>query len=278
MPSQSKHWCFTLNNYNDAHVTQLENLGASSEVAYLVFGREIGENETPHLQGFVSFAKKKVFNSARRLLSEQAHLEVARGTPEQASTYCKKEGDFQEFGVLPGGRGSRTDLASVVEEIKKGASYREVTENHPSAVVRYGSGLLRLKQHFRPTPRNAPPEILVLWGPTGSGKTRRVWEFAQPEALWVHPGDRWFDGYDGHPSVLFDDFDGSWFKLSYLLKLLDRYQFQVPVKGGYVWWNPTHIFITSNIEPQEWFPSANEEHQKALKRRLTQFGKIEHVQ
>lgn len=133
---------------------------------------------------------------------------------------------------------------------------------------------MRLRMFHRPE-RPAPPQIWTFWGKTGTGKTRRVWEFANVDELWVHPGDRWFDGYDSQRAVLFDDFDGSWFKLSYLLKLLDRYMMQVPVKGGYVWWNPKTIYLTSNINPKDWYPQANEEHKAALKRRLTEFGHIQ---
>jgi hypothetical protein len=114
----------------------------------------------------------------------------------------------------------------------------------------------------------------VFWGKTGTGKTRRVWEFVKDDELWIHPGDRWFDGYDRHKCALFDDFDGSWFKLSYLLKLLDRYVFPVPVKGAYTWWCPSQIFITSNIEPRMWYPGALEDHRAALLRRLSEFGEV----
>lgn len=277
MPSlQSKHWCFTINNYEEHRLGRIEELEKSDQVKYLVVGREVGESGTKHLQGFVSFATKKTLRAVKEFIGE-AHLETTKGSPKQAAEYCKKEGDFVEFGQLPRGKGARNDLAEVAEKVKQGCSIREIAEEHPSAVLRYGSGVLRLKQHYRPA-ESRIPEIHVFWGPTGSGKTRRVWEFVKRDELWVHPGDRWFDGYDNHLVALFDDFDGSWFKLSYLLKLLDRYMFEVPVKGGYVWWNPAQIYITSNINPRDWYPQALPEHKAALHRRLTEFGTILHIQ
>lgn len=271
----AKHWCFTLNNPTDHEKDILTAIGTElpTPFVYLVCGREVGEEGTPHIQGFLSLSQRKSMSWVKNAISDRIHLETTKGSPKQASTYCKKDGDYDEYGTLPAGSGERTDLARVVADIKKGKTMRELSENHPTAVLRYGSGVLRLRQYVRPS-RNNPPQIHVFHGDPGTGKTRRVWEFADHSELWVHPGNQWFDGYDQHPSVLFDDFEGSWFKLSYLLKLLDRYVFQVPVKGGFVWWCPTHIYITSNIEPKMWYPNATELHQKALMRRLNEFGEI----
>lgn len=109
--AQSTRWCFTLNNYSPQDVIFLTELG--SEVKYLVFGREVaGTTGTPHLQGFVIFHTNKRLNAAKLAISNRAHLEIARGTSEQASTYCKKENDFEEFGSLPGpvGKTNRYDV------------------------------------------------------------------------------------------------------------------------------------------------------------------------
>lgn len=44
-PPQSKYWCFTINNWTPDDVPEFKNM------EYLVFGREKGEDGTPHLQG-----------------------------------------------------------------------------------------------------------------------------------------------------------------------------------------------------------------------------------
>lgn len=267
--SQSKYWCFTINNYTDEDIETCNNI----DVDYIIYGIEKGQNGTPHLQGFLCWEKRKTFNGTKNALGSKVHLERAKGSPKQASDYCKKDGDFVERGCLPGGQGQRTDLQEIYTQIKGGSNLRDIAECNPTAAIKYSTGILRLQQFFRPS-RKHPPTIWTFWGRTGTGKTRRVWEFADLEQLWVHPGGTWFDGYMGHKSALFDDFDGSWFKITYLLKLLDRYVFTVPVKGGFTWWSPTTIYITSNIDPREWYPMAKEEHKKALLRRLTEFGTI----
>lgn len=108
MSAQSCRWCFTLNNWSNAEAQVLVELAPT--VKYLVFGREVGENGTPHLQGFVIFFTNKRLNSAKLAISNRAHLEIARGTSDQAAAYCKKENDFEEFGSVPvQGRTNRYD-------------------------------------------------------------------------------------------------------------------------------------------------------------------------
>ncbi len=271
---QAKHWCWTLNNHTEDDEEGIRTKGAQDQgVLYVAFGRERGESGTPHLQGYIQFARKCVLSRVKRIVGARAHCEVSRGTPKQASDYCKKDGDYQEVGVLQAGQGSRTDLHEVYLACKNGDSFQAICDRFPSAALRYGNGIQRVRQLTRPT-RTAAPQIWVFWGKTGTGKTRRVWEYADSEQLWVHPGGAWFDGYDGHAAAVFDDFDGSWFKLSYFLRLIDRYAMPVPIKGGHTWWVPTTIYLTSNLKPEEWYPNAHAEHKAALMRRLTEFGTV----
>jgi hypothetical protein len=88
-------------------------------------------------------------------------------------------------------------------------------------------------------------------------------------SLWTSPtqreGNEWFDGYEGQKLVLFDDFDKGQISFRLLLRLLDRYPMQVPIKGGFVEWCPRVIYITSNLGPARWYPS---EDYMVLHRRL----------
>ena len=98
-PAQSKRWCFTINNWTPDHEHSLELVGLQSK--YLVYGREVGESGTPHLQGFIIFDTNHRFESARTKLPPGAHLEVARSPSHTAAAYCKKDHDFTEFGNCP---------------------------------------------------------------------------------------------------------------------------------------------------------------------------------
>ena len=58
--------------------------------------------------------------------------------------------------------------------------------------------------------------------------------------------------------------------LTVLLKLLDRYPSLVPTKGSHTWFYPTHIYVTTNIVPRDWYKWEKRLPQyKALQRRFS---------
>jgi hypothetical protein len=266
----AKHWCFTINNYDeDTAESDLRDLYGGGSVQYLVFGRETADTGTRHLQGYVVFESRRTLRQVRQAI-RGAHLEKSKGTPLQASDYCKKEQDFEEYGTLPGGQGTRTDVQSTIEACKEAKTLREIIEEHGATYVKFARGFDKIRCLYT-AGRTWQTEVYVYWGETGAGKTRKAWEEA-PTA-YAYAGQGWFDGYDGEEAVIFDDFGGSEFKITYLLKLFDRYPMRVPVKGGYVQWVPRRIFVTSNLDPDTWYPNAHAEHVAALKRR---FKKVIH--
>lgn len=265
--SRAKHWCFTINNYTNEDIERIRLVANGNQSSYLVYGLERGESGTQHIQGFASFKSRLRLSQLRQLLSTRGHFEIARGSPQQAAEYCKKDGDYHEFGTPPVGQGTRSDLQTVQERIKSGASKDEIRDEFFGVYAKYPRAIDNYIADLQP-PRNWETEVIVFWGKTGKGKTRAVFEFIDHSQIYVHPGDSWFDGYNGQSVALFDDFNGSEFKLSYLLKLLDRYPMKVPIKGSYVNWLPKHIFITSNKDPKEWYMGAHEEQRNALFRRI----------
>lgn len=139
--SRAKHWCFTLNNYNAEDIQRIAVL--EGEVLYLVYGKEVGESGTPHLQGFVSFHDRLRRSAVVEKLG-QAHYTVARKIPESIA-YCKKDGDFVEFGIPPQGPGRRNDLEDFKNAVKEGQldlnilreQYSQTVANYPKFVTDY---------------------------------------------------------------------------------------------------------------------------------------------
>lgn len=264
--SKARNWCFTLNNPTEEETVKLR--AAAAEVKYICWGHETGEQGTFHYQGYVSLKTRQRLRQVKQLVGDRAHLEVARGSPSSNVAYCSKgEGTFEEFGTRPQNRGSRSDLQELHAAIKGGAGIDEIRDTFFGLYLRYNKSILSAIQAHQ-EPRTWKPNVSVFWGKTGSGKTRAVYEFTRRQDIFVHTGDHWFDGYQRHPVALFDDYGGSEFKLTYLLKLLDRYPMKVPIKGGFVEWVPKHIYMTSNRHPKEWYSNAHEEHQRALMRRI----------
>jgi hypothetical protein len=57
--SKYKYWCFTLNNYTDEDIFEINSLiEFNSNMNYLCYGKEIGESGTIHLQGYFELLKE----------------------------------------------------------------------------------------------------------------------------------------------------------------------------------------------------------------------------
>lgn len=174
-------------------------------------------------------------------------------------------------GQRPPGRGRRSDLLSVSDAIKEGKTLAEVAQEFPVSYIKFHRGIAQLSSVIRPQ-RSLPPEVIVIWGPTGTGKSRYVHE-ASPSVytgMYSSSGSYWFDGYDGTSDMLFDEFDSTKWNLQFMLRLLDRYPLQVPTKGGFVrLGNAERIFLVSNIPPHQWYAGVDPEVLKALHRRVS---------
>jgi hypothetical protein len=98
---KSKRWLFTLNNYTEQEIAAIvSSKNSKEEFKYLIFGKEIGEQGTPHLQGYMETSVRCGLRRVKSLLcSQRVHVEKARGSLESNQTYCKKEGDFIELGA-----------------------------------------------------------------------------------------------------------------------------------------------------------------------------------
>lgn len=244
---QTKYWVFTLNNPTAEEEGEIEQfLDEGSKATYVVLGRERGENGTPHLQGYIELANRARLAGVKKLPGlSRAHWEPRRGTGEEASTYCKKDGDFYEKGTLAGGRGTRNDLAMVRERIESGATELEVADEFFGDWCRY-RGSFEAYRSLKKAKVSREVRVTFLWGNPGTGKTRGVFE-TYPD-VWISsdPTLQWFDGYNGEDTVLLDDYRGGAAD-SLILRILDRYPTQVAVKGSFRSWTPTRIFISSNM-------------------------------
>lgn len=266
--------CFTLNNYTSEEYETLKELCTSFK--YAVIGEEVGEEGTPHLQCYVNFGKQLAWSSIKALPGfQRVHFEETYGTFEKASNYCKKDGVFWEHGEPPK-PGKRNDLADAAQHIVEGKTLRDLVElGHGVEVVKYYKGLSVLRSMLGAR-RSEPPRVFWLHGTTGVGKTRLAVEYGEKYHngdYWLSNGSlQWFDGYEGQPVAIFDDFRSKHCSFSQLLRLLDRYSIRVPFKGGFVDFTPAVIFITSPYTPDQCFEVRDRhlpEDTKQLGRRLT---------
>jgi len=113
---KSTRWVFTHNNYSEDDESLIAAF-FTVDCKYGIFGREIGAGGTPHLQGFfvLDCTGSRSLDWVRaRFPVAGVHFEVAKGSSKQAADYCKKDGDYREFGT-PSEPGRRNDLHDAFE-------------------------------------------------------------------------------------------------------------------------------------------------------------------
>ncbi len=241
--SRLRNWCFTINNPTAEDRKNLEEMPCE----YMVIGEEEGESKTQHIQGYVEFGKAKTFATLRRMIP-RAHLEGRKGTPEEASKYCKKEEQYKERGTLSTERqGHRSDLDAV--------RLAAASDGMRAVVSMYNYGQIRTAEKYLTYcegVRDWKPEVIWYWGPTASGKSRQAREDTEGEDVYVkNDGTKWWEGYDGHETVIIDDFRDSWWSLTEMLSLLDRYEKRIEFKGGSRQLLAKKIIVTSSKPPED---------------------------
>ncbi len=254
----SRRWCFTINNPTADDDDDLHKIEDTS--SYLVYQLERGEQEgTRHYQGYVEFLNRKRGSTMLRMFRRPPHLEVAKGTPAQASAYCKKDegrldGPFEHGTLTEITQGTRTDLDAVYKAIAHdGKSLLEISGEFPSTFMKYPRGIEKVYK-LNIKSRTEKTIFIIFHGLTGTGKTRLANMFPNPYSVPKKTSTQFYDGYDPnqHNTVIFDDFKGS-LEFRELLHLADEWPHQVNQKGDMMVWKPKYLIITSNYIPSDWY-------------------------
>lgn len=238
MNNARKCWTYTINNY------QADDGMDPSLCDYLIEAHEMGEDGTPHIQGYVVLTTKDRFSAMKKRLP-RAHIEPSNGTPYQNFLYCTKgeqskqewadlkelgpnfglNAHFLEWGTRPNAPGPShkkkpkdTTYAEVIQastpkeglEILKAKRPRDYVM-HYDTIERH---LKRQKVEKRVRKYNADDfnhplltfeKSILLCGPTGYGKTQfALAHFENP--LLVRQIDR-LKTFDAavHDGIVFDD-------------------------------------------------------------------------
>jgi len=256
-----QHIVFTFNNYDeDTDVPRLKEL-FEAQCKYYVFGREIGERLTPHLQGYCSFSGRHSFEHVRGLLGPGIHFERARGTAEQNRRYCVKAGDFIEGGSFTSGRPRQDkdelsrEFITMVGRGDKGIA--EFADRETHLWIHHGSNMLRNALSLKPPIERPNIKVTWIYGPPGVGKSRKAHEDL-PDAYVKEPRTKWWNGYLCNKEVIIDDFGPNGIDINHLLRWFDRYKCQVENKGGMVALHADTFIVTSNFHPKDIFKWGDE--------------------
>lgn len=255
---------FTVNNYGTLLDLEIP------EVRFYVYQEEIGENGTPHLQGYVQFHKPRTLGGAKLLLGEAAHLEQRRGSVAQAIAYCSKD-DTRLGGPYRGGeplsQGARSDLTALKAAVDAGTPTRTLWNEHFGQMLRYHRSIDTYRCLATSRARTASVFVHLIAGVPGTGKTTMAEEL-YPRAYSKGAND-WWTTYGDESTIILDDFKG-WMKYSNWLHLCNTNTVyaEVESKGGHHVIRADVVVITTSKHPYDWWDQKICNHDE-ISRRIT---------
>lgn len=241
------------------------NADLPETVDYIRGQKELSHTGYLHWQIVVHLSSRRRSGHVRELYPG-AHVEATRSAA--ALEYVWKEdtrvdGTQFENGTLPINRASKTDWERVWTDAKAGQF-----EAIPADIrLRSYQSLRRISSDYA-VPQPIERQVVVYWGATGTGKSRRAWDEAGFTAYPKDPNTKFWDGYRQHDNVVIDEFRGR-VDISHLLRWFDRYPVIVEIKGAATILAASKIWITSNLDPSDWYPDCDPETRAALRRRFT---------
>ena len=271
-------------------------------IAYLCCQPEMGKEGTEHLQFHFVTKNPRTVNAAGFIRMGidlgfvGAHIEVRKGTFDQAEEYCSKEGsdgridgyEVTRLGDRPPGQGARSDLYSLQDDLIEGKlTFEDLLLKYPMEHSRYKRHWEDLEDHQkRKIYRKEMPEAIWLWGDSGAGKSHLLFtKYAELE--WITTGElylfdlevnKWWDGFN--PSVCktvgLNEFRGQ-VRFSTLMAWVDKWPMNVPVRGRQsIPLKFDTLVVTSVFHPKDVYKRTLEDEGEPWKQFTRRF-KIVHV-
>ncbi len=255
---QTFYWVFTMG----ATEAAVNNMHAclATHTRYAIWQLETGEGGYLHYQGYCVFRTKQRLQSVKNHFTRhgmnEVHLEPRRGAHSQARDYASKAESRTGATVttgsedgIPEGAGQHAALSEIAQLVRQGATDFTLATEHPEAYMYHSNKIHALRQALL-QPWSGPRTVIWIYGRPGCGKTRYASE--HDPLLFDVPSvsaQPWFDNYTGQRSILLDNLTSStpW---QPLMKWLDRYPVQVPVKGAFVCATWSTVYVTSILHPR----------------------------
>ncbi len=279
--TQSRKWQLTINNPQDHGMTHdvIIDRAQKFNPDYFCMADEIGACGTYHTHVYLYSTSPMRFGTLKRRFPT-AHIEKAIGTSQENRDYLRKEGKwaetdkaetrvegtFKEFGKLPDEASEKSPRnAALIQYVKDGLSNQEILALDPSFVFRLND-IDRLRQDIRFSKYmhvNRFIKVNYLYGDSGTGKTRSIFEKHPPEEIcritnYPANGNVQFDAYKGQSVLVFEEFH-SQIPISAMLNFLDIYPLMLPARYHDRIACYTEVYITSNIPLEQQYPTIQKE-------------------
>lgn len=268
--SKSRKFQITINNWTEEEYQTWWTLPCR----YMIIGKEVGEQLTPHIHVYVEFENARSFKTICAI-TPRAHVEVTKGSSVQNRNYIMKDGVFEE-------RGDRSLTSEEKGQLeverwtnaKKFAMSGELEKIDDQIFVTHYGNLKRIQKDYLPDVEDLPePNCVWLYGESGNGKSMLARSRYGPK-LYSKDATKWWDAYRGEDTVLIEDIDPSQSTMSRLFKIwADKYAFMAETKNGYIKIRPKLIVFTSQYSIDEVFGRIDQQSVDAMARRC----KLEYV-
>lgn len=294
--SQSRKWNITINNPETVglnHKAIVEKLKLFCP-RYYCLADEIATTGTPHTHIFLLSDSPIRFSTIKNRLPV-AHIERAYGSAQDNRDYVRKggkwadsdkaetvvAGTFQEWGDMPSEKAEKAPLmVQVIEDIKNGKTTAQIIEDNPALAFRV-SDIDKLRQTLladKYMRENREVEVTYIYGATGAGKTRSIFEKHSPMDVCriTNYGSKRginFDGYSAQPVLVFEEF-ASQIPVEDMLSYLDIYPVYLPARYSDRVACYTQVYITSNIPLEQQYTDVQWERWETWKAFLRRIGKV----
>lgn len=257
--SRAKWWLLTISAEKMKRTDVEEALGDFSVLGQL----ERGENDGFLHWQLVVRANSQIRFSTLKNRVPTAHIDPVRSIEAAVKYVQKKETRVDGVERLQWGddlhtmgRGKRTDLENIREAIlEHGATFQEVVLEHPSA-ARHEKAVrvwiqARDRKEFGEKERDV--HVRVIFGESGVGKSRYLADTYGYESMYrVNDYRNPFDGYDGQPVLVLEEFAGQ-IPSAEMLQILDRYPLELRARYSNKLACFTEVVIVSNRAPRKWY-------------------------
>lgn len=264
----------TMHGASQEDMLAFKNFLINMKPVYFIFGLEKAPRTgSLHFQCFIYFKFQHSWNATRKNFKfhgVQGWLAVSHAI-DKAIAYCKKDGNFIEWGVKP--------IASLAARQNKGGRQQQLYWDKQRAFVEGGCAERvdsrlqlthghHLEQHYLRYLSRQPLERTTcknywLFGRTRTGKSYTVRNMCDHNDgvfyLKLNNDVKWFHGYQAEPVVIWDDVPERMPGLLEALKTwCDGGPFKVETKGSVIKIRPRVMLFTSNFSLQKMFPNRDD--------------------
>lgn len=230
---------------------------------YFVIVDEIGQEGTYHTHVYV-YCSSRVRWSKWKKFFPDAHIEDAKGSPEQNRAYLQKSGKwadtekaettvagtYEEWGDLPVSKGDNPLMRELYHLVEDGYSTGEIVALNTDYIP-YIDTIDRVRKmiltdKYKGT-RRKELRVHYIFGESETGKTRYVMDkHGDANVFRVTDYERGsYDSYNCESVIVYDEFRSS-MKISHMLDALDIYHLELPARYSNRIACYTTVYIISN--------------------------------